>query len=145
VTVTAAFAFLPEDVKQPCDGGADCPSHGFTDLGTVGTWYHGAVDYALRKGLMSGYGDGTFGPDDNLSRAMLAKILHNMKGRPVVNYLMQFTDVPSGEWYTEAVRWTASTGIITGYGDGRLEPTGLATRAEVAAMLMRYEETKGIR
>ncbi len=141
VTVTAAFAPLPEDAEQPCDGGADCPSHGFTDLGTEGTWYHEAVDYVLRNGLMSGYGDGTFGPDDNLSRAMLAQILHNMEGRPVVNYLMQFTDVPGSEWYTEAIRWAASTGIITGYGDGLFGPDDNITREQLSVMLWRYAGT----
>ncbi len=141
VTVIAAFAPLPEDVEQPCDGGADCPSHGFTDLGTEGTWYHEAVDYVLRNGLMSGYGDGTFGPDDNLSRAMLAQILHNIEGRPVVNYLMQFTDVPGSEWYTEAVRWAASTGIITGYGDNLFGPDDNITREQLAVMLWRYAGT----
>ena len=72
VTVTAVFVPLPEDVEQPCDGGADCPSRRFSDLGTVGTWYHEAVDYALRNGLMNGYENSLFGPNDNLSRAMLA-------------------------------------------------------------------------
>ncbi|WP_295759555.1 YDG domain-containing protein, partial [uncultured Oscillibacter sp.] len=69
VTVKASFVPLPDDTQKPCDGGADCPSHGFTDLGSVGTWYHEAVDYVLRNGLMNGYSNGTFGPNDNLSRA----------------------------------------------------------------------------
>ncbi|MDE7243597.1 MAG: InlB B-repeat-containing protein, partial [Oscillospiraceae bacterium] len=53
VTVKAAFAPLSDGVKKPCDGGADCPSRGFSDLGPVGTWYHEAVDFVLRNGLMN--------------------------------------------------------------------------------------------
>ena len=48
VTVKATFAPLPDDTQKPCDGGENCPSRGFTDLGGVGTWYHEAVDYVLR-------------------------------------------------------------------------------------------------
>ena len=90
VTVKASFVPLPDDTQKPCDGGADCPSHGFTDPGTVGTWYHEAVDYVLRNGLMNGYSNGTFGPNDNLSRAQFAQILFNKEGRPVVNYLLRW-------------------------------------------------------
>jgi len=63
VTVKATFAPIP-DGEQPCDSGADYPSRAFTDLGTVGTWYHEAVDYVLRHKLMNGYGGGLFGPDE---------------------------------------------------------------------------------
>ena len=52
VTVKATFAPLPGDTEKPCDGGTDCPSRTFTDLGGVGTWYHEAVDYALRNNLI---------------------------------------------------------------------------------------------
>ena len=108
VTVKATFAPLPDDTQKPCDGGAECPSRGFTDLGTVGTWYHEAVDYVLRNGLMGGYGEGTFGPSNNLTRAQFAQILFNKEGRPGVNYLLTFPDVASEAWYTEAIRWAAS-------------------------------------
>jgi len=138
VTVRAAFAPLPEDTEKPCDGGVDCPSHGFTDLGTVGTWYHEAVDYVLRNNLMGGYGNGTFGPNDTLTRAQFAQILYNKEGRPVVNYLLQFTDVSGEAWYTEAVRWAASQGIVGGYADGRFGPNDNITREQLAVMLWRY-------
>ena len=138
VTVTAVFVPLPEDVEQSCDGSADCPSRRFSDLSTAGTWYHEAVDYALRNGLMNGCENGLFGPDNNLSRAMLAQVLYNKEGKPVVNYLMQFADVPSGEWYAEAVRWAASMGIVTGYGNGLFGPDDKITREQLAGMLWRY-------
>jgi len=80
VTVKTTFVPLSPDTEQPCNGGADCPFRAFTDFGTVGTWYHEAVDYVLRRGLMSGYGGGLFGPNENLSRAQLAQILYSHPG-----------------------------------------------------------------
>ncbi len=138
VTVKAAFAPLPEDVEQPCDGGADCPSRGFTDLGGVGTWYHEAVDYILRNGLMNGYSNGTFGPNDNLSRAMLAQILYNRAGRPAVTGGSIFTDVTAGQWYTNAVIWANQNDIVGGYGNGMFGPNDNITREQLAVMLWRY-------
>ena len=138
VTVKASFVPLPDDTQKPCDGGADCPSHGFRDLGTVGTWYHEAVDYVLRNGLMNGYSSGTFGPNDNLSRAQFAQILFNKEGRPVVNYLLQYGDVATGAWYTEAIRWATSRGVVGGYGNGNFGPNDNITREQLAVMLWRY-------
>ncbi len=138
VTVKATFAPLPDDTQKLCDGGADCPSRGFTDLNSVGTWYHEAVDYVLRNGLMGGYGNGTFGPNDNLSRAQFAQILFNKEGRPVVNYLLQYGDVATGAWYTEAIRWATSRGIVGGYGNRMFGPNDNITREQLAVMLWRY-------
>ena len=138
MAVKATFAPLPDDTQKPCDNGADCPSRGFTDLGTVGTWYHEAVDYVLRNGLMGGYGNGTFGPNDNLSRAQFAQILFNKEGRPVVIYLLQYGDVATGAWYTEAIRWATSRGIVGGYGNGMFGPNDNITREQLAVMLWRY-------
>ena len=138
VTVKASFVPLPDDTQKPCDGGADCPSRSFTDLGSVGTWYHEAVDYVLRNGLMGGYGNGTFGPNNNLTRAQFAQILFNKEGRPVVNYLLQYGDVAEGAWYTEAIRWATSQGIVGGYGNGMFGPNDNITREQLAVMLWRY-------
>lgn len=138
VKVKATFVPLPDEVDKPCDGGADCPSRGFTDLGTVGTWYHEAVDYVLRNGLMGGYGNGLFGPNDNLSRAQFAQILFNKEGRPGVNYLMDFSDVTGEAWFAEAVRWAAAMGIVGGYGNGKFGPNDPITREQLAVMLWRY-------
>ncbi|USF28381.1 hypothetical protein N510_003340 [Firmicutes bacterium ASF500] len=138
VTVKASFVPLPDDTQKPCDGGADCPSRSFTDLGSVGTWYHEAVDYVLRNGLMGGYGNGTFGPNNNLTRAQFAQILFNKEGRPAVNYLLQYGDVAEGAWYTEAIRWATSQGIVGGYGNGMFGPNDNITREQLAVMLWRY-------
>ena len=138
VTVKATFAPLPDDTEKPCDGGADCPSHGFTDLGTVGTWYHEAVDYVLRNDLMGGYGNGLFGPNDTLTRAQFAQILYNKEGRPAVTGGGIFTDVAPGAWCAPAITWAAERGIVGGYGNGMFGPNDNITREQLAVMLWRY-------
>lgn len=138
VTVRAAFAPLPDDTETPCDGGAGCPSRSFTDLGTVGMWYHEAVDYVLQNGLMNGYSGSLFGPDDNLSRAQLAQILFRIAGSPAADDLMIFSDVAGGAWYAGAVQWAVNQGIAGGYGNGMFGPDDPITREQLAVMLWRY-------
>lgn len=67
---------------------------------------------------MTGTSDTTFSPDLTTSRSMIATILWRMAGSPVVNYAMDFADVPADQWYAEAVRWASSEGIVGGYGNG---------------------------
>ena len=133
-----AITSEPEDTQNVCDGGADCPSHGFTDLGGAEAWYHEAVDFVLRNGLMSGYTSTLFGPDENLSRAQLAQILYNKEGKPSVTGNDVFTDVDNGAWYAPAITWAAGSGIVGGYGDGTFGPNDNITREQLAVMLWRY-------
>ena len=109
----------------------------FSDV-AEGAWYYDAVRYASENGLMGGYGNGKFGPNDNLSRAQFAQILFNKEGRPVVNYLLRYNDVVDGAWYTEAVRWATSQGVVSGYGNGMFGPNDNITREQLAVMLWRY-------
>ena len=109
----------------------------FTDV-SEGDWYYEAVRFVQERGLMNGYSDGRFGPDDTLSRAQLAQILFSKEGRPGVDYLLGFSDVAGGTWYAEAVRWAASQGIVGGYGDGTFGPDDPITREQLALMLWRY-------
>ncbi len=141
VTVKATFAPLLGDTEKPCDGGVDCPSRTFTDLGGVGTWYHESVDYALRNNLMGGYGNGLFGPNNNLTRAQLAQILYNREGRPAVTGSSPFTDVANGAWYSDAITWAAANGIVGGYGGGLFGPNDNITREQLAAILWRYSRS----
>lgn len=125
----------PEETK-PCDGGADCPFHGYTDL-DVTAWYHEAVDYALNNDLMGGFGKGLFGPNNSLTRAQLAQILYNRAGRPAVTGGSKFTDVASGQWYTDAIIWASQNGIVSGYGGEIFGPDDNITREQLAVMLWR--------
>ncbi len=109
----------------------------FSDV-SEDAWYYDAVRYASENGLMGGYGNGTFGPNDHLSRAQFAQILFNREGKPVVDYLLQYGDVADGAWYIEAVRWATSRGIVGGYGNGMFGPNNNITREQLAVMLWRY-------
>lgn len=136
VTVRASFG---PDGPSGCGGGIDCPSRAYRDLDTS-QWYHLAVDYVLRNGLMSGYGNQTFGPNDPLTRAQFAQILYNQAGRPAVTGSSPFTDVDPGEWFAPAVSWAAERGVVNGYGNGLFGPNDPITREQLAAMLWRYSD-----
>ncbi len=112
-------------------------SNPFADV-SEGSWYYAAVRFVQEQGLMNGYSDGRFGPNDTLSRAQLAQILFNKEGRPGADYLLDFSDVADEAWYAEAVRWAASRGIVGGYGNGTFGPNNPITREQLAVMLWRY-------
>ena len=137
VTVKAVFVPAHEGEDKPCGGGIDCPSRAFTDI-NVEAWYHESVDYAIRAGLMGGYGDGRFGPDDNLIRAELTQILYNYAERPDVTGESAFSDVQGGAWYADAITWAAANGIVNGYGDDLFGPEDNITREQLAVILWRY-------
>ncbi len=130
VTVTVTFA---EAVVEEFN---------FVDVPT-GEWYYSYVEYAFQNGLMNGVSDTEFDPLGDTSRAMIVTVLWRMEGKPVVNYLMQFEDVDSGFWYTEAIRWAAAEGIVTGYSDTAFGPNDSITREQFAAILWRYAKYKG--
>jgi len=113
---------------------------GYTDVDT-NDWYAEAVVYCRENGLMSGTGTTAFSPNSTMTRAMLATVLWRMADEPVVNYLMQFSDVAGGDWYTEAVRWAASEQIMGGYGNGRFGTNDPVSREQIATILWRYENS----
>lgn len=138
VTIEVTF----KAVSVPPADELDFPALAFSDL-DPSAWYWEAVNYVVGSGLMNGYGNGIFAPGDNISRAMLAEILFRLEGSVPVNYLMQYDDVPADTWYTEAVRWATSEGIVSGYGNGKYGPNDPITREQFAVMLYRYEKRNG--
>ena len=77
-------------------------------------YYFEAVKWAAENGVTGGVGSSLFAPNQPCTRAQIVSFLWRAAGSPVVNYLMPFTDVDEGAYYAEAVRWAASTGIVTG-------------------------------
>ena len=122
--------------------GENCPSLDFVDLDTE-AWYHLSVDYVLRKGLMHGYGNKYFGPGDPMSRAMVVQVLYNLEGRPAVSGGSPYTDVPDGNWFTDAIIWATENGIINGYGNGLYGPGDPVNREQMATIFYRYSRFKG--
>lgn len=113
---------------------------GKTDFSDVSNkaWYTDAVYWAANKGIVSGYGNGKFGPNDAITREQLAVMLWNYYGSPTVtNTEFNFTDKNKISGFAmDAMRWAVDKGILSGCGNGRLEPKGLASRAQVAQVLL---------
>lgn len=124
-------------LDRDCHGGRGCPSQTFTDVsGTA--WYHSAVDYMVAYGLMRGTSSTTFCPQQATTRAMMATILYRMEGSPAVGSGSAFRDVPAGRWYSDAITWAHTKGIVVGYGDGTFGPHDTLTREQMAVLLYRY-------
>ena len=125
-----------------CGKDETCPMHTFDDL-DMRQWYHDGVHWALENEIMGGYGEGTFGPNDATSRAMLVAILHRLEGEPKAGSGADFADVAGGMWYTEAIRWAAANGIVNGYSESAFGPNDSVTREQLAAILYRFALYKG--
>ena len=116
----------------------------FTDVAD-GAWYADAVTWAASQGVVDGYGGGLFGPEDNITREQLAAILYRYaqaKGYDVsigedTNILSYDDALDVSEWAIPAMQWACGAGIVQGDGSS-LNPQGEATRAQTAAMLMRF-------
>ncbi len=111
----------------------------FSDVAD-GRWYTRAVAWAAEAGVIKGYGEGRFGPNDPITREQLASILWRYAGSPPASDLpLNFTDAGEASGYArDALRWAVEQGILTGKGGGVLDPRGKASRAEVAQMLTRF-------
>lgn len=106
-------------------------------------YYYEAVKWAVETGITGGIGNSLFAPDQPCTRAQIVTFLWRAAGSPVVNYLMPFTDVDESAYYAEAVRWAASTGIVTGLTETTFGTNGVCTRAQAAAMIYRCAQAQG--
>ena len=117
----------------------------FTDVAS-GAYYANAVAWANANGIVSGYGSGKFGPNDKVTREQLAAILYRYAQYKKYDVsgaksLDGYTDAQSVSNYAvPALQWANAAGVVTGKSGSKLDPKGNATRAEVAAMLMRFCE-----
>lgn len=114
----------------------------FSDVSTS-AYYYEAVKWAQEKGITGGVGNSLFAPNQPCNRAQIVTFLWRAAGSPVVNYLMPFTDVDEGAYYAEAVRWAASTGIVTGLTEMTFGTDSVCTRAQAAAMIYRCAQAQG--
>ena len=127
---------------EPCDGGASCPSRAFTDV-AVDSVYHEGIDFMVENGYMNGVSATSFKPEINMDRAMIVTILYRMAGAPSVSASNSFSDVKSGDYYYDAVRWALENKITEGVSSGLFNPGGVLTRVQIAAFLYRYAEFAG--
>ena len=133
VTVTGSFkAETPAPAALP-----------FTDVKS-GNWFYDAVKYAYEQGLMTGTSATTFAPNGTMNRAMIVTVLYRLEKSPAVTGASKFTDVPAGQWYSDAVAWAAANKIVNGYDETTFGPMNAVTREQMAAILFRYEQYKGL-
>ena len=105
------------------------------DVSGASTWYAKAMTWATEKGVS----DGTF-PGNSITREQLATMLWRAAGSPEAKgALTNFNDAASvSSWATQAMTWAVEQGLISGMGDGALNPQGNATRAQLAVILTAY-------
>ena len=106
---------------------------------TAGDWFTPDVIYVTLTGLMNGTGDG-FSPNNNINRAQLVTVLYRMAGEPEVTGENPFTDVPDGQWYTDAVLWAAENGITEGTSETTFAPNSALSREDMATFLYRFAD-----
>lgn len=115
----------------------------FADM--TGHWANPAVRYLATQGVFQGTDDTHFSPDALTTRAMLATVLWRLAGQPTPRVRMaDFPDVEADSWYTQAVRWCVEQGIVTGYDNGNFGPGDTITREQLALMVYRFAQAKGL-
>ncbi|MBR2783944.1 MAG: S-layer homology domain-containing protein [Firmicutes bacterium] len=116
----------------------------FTDV-APGSWYAAGVTWAAAKGIVSGYSEDRFGPEDRISREQLAAVCYryaqykgyDVSGKADISAFADASAVHS--WAKDAVAWANAAGLVNGVGGNALDPQGRSTRAQAAAILMRFE------
>jgi hypothetical protein len=78
-----------------------------------------------------------------MTRAMFVTVLHRLEGRPAPGGAAPFSDVPAGQWHSDAIAWAAENGIVLGIGNGMFAPQADITRQDLAVILARYAEAAG--
>jgi hypothetical protein len=114
----------------------------FVDIKTT-DWFYNAVKYVSQNTLMCGSSTTAFEPNTDMTRAMLVSTLYRLESKPIVTGPNTFTDVKSGEWYTDAVIWASANHIVGGYGSGLFGTNDSVTREQMATILYNYAKYKG--
>ena len=120
---------------------------GFSDV-KLNSYYEDAVTWAADNGIVNGTGATTFSPNANVTREQMAAILYRYAQYKKYDVsvgedtnILSYDDAQSISSYAiPAIQWACGAGVVTGKSGSKLDPKGNATRAEVAAMLMRFCE-----
>ncbi len=117
-------------------------------------WYAPAVNDIVEQRIMNGTSSTTFVPNGTLTRAMVVQILWNIEGCPAhVEKLpgnriqpgdCPFRDIKSGDWYEASVLWAHENGVVNGMSDTAFAPQNNITREQMAAILYRYAQSRGL-
>ena len=139
MTVTVLARLYGRDISSMSADFIDVPS---------GKWYSSAVAWGEKNGIVQGYGNGLFKPEDDVSREQMAVFLYRYAvnfglsdGKASESSLGRFSDAGSvSSWAKNAVAWCVENGLITGRTASTIVPQGNITRAEVAAIISRFCE-----
>ena len=109
----------------------------FSDV-PADAYYYDAVLWAVEKNITTGTGNGKFSPLMDCSRAQIVTFLWRSQGSPAVSGVENpFTDVPAGQYYTDAVLWAVKEGITTGTAADKFSPDMICTRSQIVTFLYR--------
>lgn len=108
----------------------------FTDVQST-DWFAEAVDFVVDQGLFAGISETEFGPNVEMSRAMLVTVLYRLSGE-TSNGDSGFTDVPADAWYSAAVAWAKEAGVVSGISETAFAPNQPITREQMATILYSY-------
>ena len=130
------------------EGSPEVSMSTFTDVANT-EYYAKAVAWAEKNGIVNGYGEGKFGPNDVITREQLAAIMYRYSNYKKYNTsvgedtnILSYNDISElSEYAVSSMRWACGAGLVNGIGDGKLAPKGNATRAQLATILMRYCES----
>ena len=151
MTGTSATEFAPDvtttramivSILARLEGVTSASDAGFSDVDDE--WFATAVNWAANVGVVNGFEDNTFRPNDAITREQLAAILCNYaawKGEDVSARaeLSRYSDAAAiSSWATDVMRWAVAENLISGVTNDTLQPQGAATRAQVAAILERF-------
>ncbi|MCL2165000.1 MAG: S-layer homology domain-containing protein [Oscillospiraceae bacterium] len=129
-TVTIFYRLIDDDAKSE-----PAPS-AFQDV-PADEWYAPYVSYAAMKGIVLGYPDGGFHPDDQITRAEFATIMSRFVPETPTPATSEFADVPADHWAIQYISTCYANGWVIGYPDGTFMPESPITRAEAVTILNR--------
>jgi len=118
----------------------------FSDV-VAGEWYTAAVTWANTNGIVKGYNAYTFGTEDYITREQLAAILYRYAQSKYYDVsdsadLFEYQDAEDiSDWALIAMKWAVAEELITGVSDTTLDPAGYASRAQVATLIMRFNDS----
>lgn len=133
-----AVSLYNHEGRPPVAGSGLLPNT-YSDV-KAGEWHYQAIEWATKEGILAGYGNGKFRPNQSVTREQLVAIIWRHAGSPKPrSTTLRFYDAGSVSGYAwEAMCWATEQGILQGRSSGYLVPKGTATRAEVAQMLKNY-------
>jgi streptogramin lyase len=124
-TLTVNMATVPSTQAAPT----------LTDI--TGNWAAGDIEQLVSQGYLSGYPDGTFKPDSEITRAEFCAIMDKVLNLTTVTQeTPQFNDVQTGDWYYQPVEEAVYAGIAKGYNEGYFKPNAPISRQEMACVLV---------